>query len=212
MCYGVVHPTLRSKAELRGLDEYLRASADYILRVWKEGRLSGVVLCGGFTNPQAPELSEASSSVLRIKPYLMSRGIPEEDLKICLEEQSHNTVQNIVFTGYLILHRDPFTAEGLIKALDTDPNKANAMMDTNQKWQNLSHNIVFVCDRYRHPKVWLLLKYAKPQLADDFRLRVVSFPREDTHPNSSWVRQLVATLRYQLRPDLFFKDLKVGEG
>lgn len=210
MCYGIVDPN-RTSTELQGLDEYFRASADYILDLWHQERLSGIVLCGGYTNPETPELSEASSSVLRIIPYLSSHGIPHDDLIVCLEEQSFNTAQNIVFTGYLMTHRDPFTAEELIKAIKSDHAKAVKMKQIAEDWKKLSHNVVFICDKYRWLKVKVMLELAKELLPNDFKLSVKSFHRKDIHPNSSWLKQIVAARLYHSNPTEFFDDLKVNQ-
>lgn len=211
MCYGLCVPEYRTTAEMAGLTAYLYGCIDYISALNAKNILSGVVLCGGFTNSAHPDLSEAATTKNYLGVLSWGYGIPISTLNVCLEEQSHNTAQNIVFTGYLMGHRDPFTGEEMDDAVKSDINKARAMMESKKKWHELSHNIVFVCDRYRHAKVWVMLRHAKSLLPNDFRLRVISFPRKDIHPNSSYSRQIQAALKYWFCPALFFKDLKVGE-
>lgn len=211
MCYGLYGYEYRSPEEMVSLIDYFLRCGDYIAALHRRDQLSGVVLCGGFTNPDHPGQSEAQTSAWYLQRLLKILHNINIDGMVCLEEQSHNTVQKIVFTGYLMLHRDPFTAKELIEAAKYNPEKARAMMATKQKWQKLSHNIVFICDRYQHLKVLLMLKHARaPLLPQDFQLRVKSFTRKDTQPNNSWIRQLAVAIRYLRQPTQFFNDLRVG--
>ncbi|MFH0912326.1 MAG: ElyC/SanA/YdcF family protein [Patescibacteria group bacterium] len=212
MCYGLYGHQYRSSTEMIGLTKYLCDCADYVMSLQTKGMLSGVVFCGGFTNPDIPVESEAGTTAEYFQRLLRERGVYTSIFPILLEEASHNTAQNIVFTGYLMGHRNPFTAEEYCKAIDdVGIRKVDTMRATKKRWHELSHNVVFVCDRYRHAKVWVMLRYAKSLLPNDFRLRVISFPRKDTHPNSSWGIQIAAALRYLFCPSMFFKDLDVGE-
>lgn len=211
MCYGLYGYQYRTAAEMEGLIDYFCRCAYYIKTLYERGRLSGIVLCGGFTNPNYPDVSEARTSSWHLLDVLRSfYELPADSIICCLEEQSFNTAQNIVFTGYLMTHRDPFTSEELIGAINNNPERARELMCHKENWHQLSHHIVFLCDNYRWLKVQMMVKLAK-SLLQGFRLRVISFPRKDIHPNSSYLKQWEAAVAYLCHPTRFFKDLEVGQ-
>lgn len=208
MCYGLYGYDYRMPEEIEGLHQYFHSCAKYISSLHKQGKLSGVVLCGGFTNSQYPNVSEAKTSAQYLLNVLKTiYKVPVDAIVVCLEEQSINTAQNIVSTGYLMTHKDPFTPKELMEALENDSEKARRMRQTKENWHKLSHDVVFTCDRYRWLKVRIMLKLAR-KLLSGFKLNVVSFHRADIHPNSNWIPQLGVAYLYYRNPDKFFSDLE----
>jgi len=209
MCYGLYGYEYRSAEEMEGLIDYFHSCAGYIAKLYRQKRLSGVVLCGGYTNKDYPDKSEAGTSLPYLQNVLQARyRIYPSDIVFCLEEESCNTAQNIVFTGMLIRGKNPFTADELEEAIapETDKAVARALQEKKQRWQSLSHSLVFICDKYRHLKVWVMLWLASGLLRG-LCLRVRSFPRKDIHPNSSYKKQCLAALYYLWHHDKFFEDL-----
>ncbi len=86
-CYGVFDPSLRTKKEMRGYEEYLRGVAAAI----RELRPDYVAVCGGFTNDQA-EASETGS----VLPHLREL-VGEMETVFLLEEYSKSTPQNFEY-------------------------------------------------------------------------------------------------------------------
>ncbi len=208
MCYGLHYCYARMSTEIKGLDEYLGCCAKYIARLFQAEQLSGVVLCGGYTDEIYSDMSEAATNASYLKGLLSSMLIPVEKINFCLEESSRNTAQNIVFTGQLIAHGDPFTIDELREAKKNDSERAMTMRKQGHDWLKLSRNIVFICDKPRKLKVWVMLGKATGSLAPDFNLRVKAFPRADIHPNSRWYKQWILALLY-LAPSKFSKELNV---
>jgi len=184
-CYGLYDWRIRSGLEMEGLEEYLRHCAHYVASLFRQGTLSGVILCGGFTNKTKPEVSEAKTNAKRLIEMLADLSVDAGAIGrlIWEEDKSFNTPQNLYFAGRLVYRGDI----------------------------ELSRNMVFICDRYRHVKVLALLRYVRLMLSKEFRFSVKSFPRKDIHPNSSWVKQFAAAMLYLVRPQRFYDDLKQGQ-
>lgn len=208
MCYGLYGYEYRTPEEVKDLIDYFYSCAQYIKTLHKRNRLSGIVLCGGFTNPQYPDVSEAGTSAQYLLNLLKIYEVPVEEINACLEEQSYNTAQNIVFTGRMLKGTLlPYTPKELIKA--TTNYDREKMLQNEARWNALdTHNVVFICDRYRWLKVQLMLRWVKYDFPSHTHLSVKSFPRPDIHPNSCWSKQLVAALLYWWNPTRFFDDLK----
>lgn len=211
LCYGLFGEKFhRTAKEMEGLKQYFRDCADYIASLYKQGRLSGVVLCGGITNPKLhPNISEASTSATSLWMMLAVRDIPVKEINICLEEQSHNTAQNLFFAVQMLTgFRQPFSRQEFHNATKGTRDR---MLQHEKRWQALSHDVVFICDRYRWLKVRLILRWIPHFSPEKLHLSVKSIPRQDIHPNSCWSKQLLAALLYLLRPNRFLSDLKVGQ-
>jgi len=218
MCYGLHGYEYRSAEEMEGLIDYLLYScADYIAKLYQQKRLSGVVLCGGYTNKAYPDKSEAGTSLPHLQNALRTlHKIDPADIVFCLEEESCNTAQNIAFTGYRMTHKHKLSVGNFFKGFTiTDNAYPIALMSPEKdQWQNLSRNVVFICDKYRQLKVWVMLRLAGGLLSgfivpaeSPFCLQIKSFPRKDIHPNSSYRKQWAAALYYLRHRDKFFEDL-----
>jgi len=209
-CYGLFHEPARSPKELKGLRQYLWACAQYITHLYKEGRLSGVILCGGHTNAAFPHLSEAKTNGIQLKEFLKELGVPPLATNILREELSENTPQNIDETVKAMTWG--LYSQRTIDVATMEPPVSRRFMEvTNDSWRSLSHRVVFVCDSCRHLKVEAIIYQLKRQQFGwgmDFNFGVVSFRRLDTHPNSSWWKQAVGALLYYLNDRLVIKALR----
>lgn len=212
MCYGLYGYDYRTPTEMEGLISYFQDCAKYISSLYKRDRLSGVVFCGGFTNPKYPNVSEAGTSAKYLLSVLETiYKVPVEDIIICLEEQSKNTPQNIMFAGYFMTNKDSLAGREKAEAERSDPDLVEKMMSIKKDWHRLSRNVVFICDRCRWLKVWVMITQAKKLLPSGFILRVKSFPRKDFHLNSSFLKQWSLALLYYFNPSKFLDDLKMEE-
>lgn len=86
--YGLFDSEVRTSTEMDGLEEYFHSSIQDI----SVRGIQNVVLCGGYTNPQRPLLSEAKS----VANWLSHRRNSQQ-VRFFLEERSGNAVQNIYF-------------------------------------------------------------------------------------------------------------------
>lgn len=179
-CYGLLGYEYRSREEMKGLREYFEHCAKHIAHLYNSGRLAGVVLCGGFTNRSFPEVSEAGTSMVYLKTWLISYGVPSENIEFRLEDRSFNTPQNMWFSVQSIF-RDWTELKGV--------------------------SIDFICDTYRHPKLSALLFWLKVRYWG-LRAQVVSFPRPDIHPDSSIEKQRFGALLYAFSPLLIWWHLR----
>ncbi|HCR42014.1 TPA: hypothetical protein DIV45_01450 [Patescibacteria group bacterium] len=213
MCYGLCGRGYnRSKIEIEGLTNYLYSCIDCIVKMHTSGRLSGVVFCGGFTNPDFPLESEAATTEEYFWVLAREHGLYPGLFPVLLEEKSCNTAQNIIFTGNFIRgNPNYFTAEELLEAVKENPSKAKVIKETIGQWRKLSPHIMFVCDMLRRQKVEMLLFYARMSMPKNFRLEARSFRRKDIHPNSTWCKQFLLTAGYLFDPELFRNDLRAGQ-
>lgn len=71
-----------------------------------------------------------------------------------------------------------------------------------------SKDVVVICDDHRMMRVWAICKYYQTQYSEII-LKVKSFPREDIHPNSNFIKQTIASFFYLAWPSRFINiDLK----
>lgn len=100
--YGLYHESVRTKIEMRGLDEFFQASFTDI----QSGHIGAIVLCGGYTNPHMPQLSEAQS--VYDKVYAMQ--LNNKKVSIYLEQESSNLVQSLMFAERLLRANDIYAS------------------------------------------------------------------------------------------------------
>lgn len=189
MCYGLYGYDYRSSEEMDGLRDYLNNCAEYINRLKKEDKLSGIIICGGFTNKDYPEVSEAQTTFNYLNGYMKTfygYNIDTKEVSCRIEEKSTNTAQNIssaISMIYEISLCDPHIIPPL------------------------SNNIVFVCDRYRYLKVCIMAKELQ-RLSENFEFtyKIKSFFRKDPHPNSNWIPQLILASHYLINRKRILKE------
>jgi hypothetical protein len=186
-CYGIFDPKIRSEEEMIGLEEYFEACAEYITELYSNNLLSEVILMGGRTNPQIPDVSEAESSASYLRTILSCLDVPMVGMRMRLEEEGCNTAQNLWYAANHVRPRGSF--------------------DASWPRPGLSKKIVFVCDNCHKVKLWLMVWHlARQATFKDLTFRVRSFPRRDIHPGRSYLRQLIATVPY-LSPIKFLEDV-----
>lgn len=224
-CYGLFDPgfdfedyqhkreqtklKVRSKIEMEGLVQYLSHCADLITGLQSEGKLRGVVLCGGYTNKAMSHVSEAETNLQALKQFLKWRRMPVDEINFCLEDESFNTPQNLWFTIKRILGiRTKLYGRDLPRISGRE---AGRRCQIDLAWQQLKDcPVMFVCDSYRNFKLRVLTSILESENRN-FQISVKSFPRKDIHRMSSYPRQWLAGLWYLLSPSKLKEDLGVGQ-
>ncbi|MEK7570120.1 MAG: hypothetical protein AAB515_01600 [Patescibacteria group bacterium] len=142
--YGLWDVSLRSPRELAGLYDYYQECFCHL----QGENIIEVVLCGGYTNPLKPCLSEAQSVYNAIQDKKLNTTM----LDLLLEEESSNAVQNIAF-ALKVLRR-------------SRPTEVTIYCDTVRRWKmkviaarvlgNMRHSVVAFPRMDIHPnsKAW----------------------------------------------------------
>lgn len=196
-CYGHYDKDKRTPDEIKGYEQYLEAAQNFLANCNEEFReisYSGsgalaMIIAGGFTRTDSP-ISEAES-VLKFcsekAVHYTDRWLMQELTlhdRLFLEEESKITAENIIFS---IEH---FIVQGF-----------------------LSSDVVIICDRLRHIKCLVIAWYVQRMFRiEGMKIRVVSFPRPDIHPNSRWHIQFLGAVKMWLMPQTILPSLWKEKG
>jgi|GEM_PF-3240018 len=175
MCYGVY---LEMKRKERQTDRY----AKYLVKVAKyvaKGGFDKIVLCGGHTNSEYPELAESATA---LKLMLEESGLDED--RFVLVEDSLNMVQNI-YLGW----RKFRDLKKLKQTID-------CVIVADHKHILKARSIVFHLRKKR--KVCRMIG----------QVGYKSFHRSDIHPRNNWPYQLAQAVGYLVRPKYIEDHLK----
>ena len=156
---------------------YLWLVAQYAVRLCREGRLAGIILSGGRTDPNRPFDSEARTNRPHFVEALEAYGVnlESDNIIVDLEETAINTPQNLHRSTQMIFANNP------------------------------SAQIVFVCDNVRRRKVQVMLPALRKRFPE-MTFSVKSFPRKDGFWLLNWLKQQGAALQYRLFPFTFLCD------
>ena len=169
--YGILDETIRRETEWQGLIEYYQQINQYLDKNDNKNKNTALVLCGGYTNPLKPNISEAESAKNYLKQHIFPPSLKHSN--ILTENTSQNSLENLVF-GML-------TLRSLIKQEETN------------SISKLNIEIIIFCDIPRTPKIQFIVdEILKPALNGahyQFNFQVIALKREDTHFKSNQLEQ-----------------------
>ena len=165
--YGIVDETIRTATEWQGLIEYYNQISQHLNN---DNKNTALILCGGYTNPSKPNISEAESA----KNYLKQHTSSLKTFNILTENISQNSLENLVF-GIM-------TLRSLIKQ-----EKTNSTPKPNI-------DIIIICDIPRQAKIQFIIdEILKPALNEaryQFNFQAIALKREDIHFKSNQLEQV----------------------
>lgn len=178
-CYGFVGTQYgRSVLEMYGLSDYVNEILNFSPP--KSNKINLLILCGGKTRPDYPELSEAQTTLEEFGDQFS--WTPTQ---VLLEEESTTTHGNII-NGFA----------KLVKDVDNKTIEFDYENDT----------IFIFCDRFREWKVkfiaWILFRGL------GISYKVVACNRKDTNPKSSLLFQSTAGLILTLKDSAFLSSVR----
>lgn len=170
---------------MQGYDEYLEEVAEFISNqslprreksMYKEPPI--VVVCGGKTDKDYPDISEAETVLESLKAKTKGRVSRNIDrILFYKEENSESTVENIVLAVESIW---------------------------NSQWRG---DYCFICDKVRKWKVKAICRFVCKTWGIK-NYRVYGFKRSDDHPHSNAFYQFGQTLRYYCFPRLIRREIE----
>ncbi len=194
-------PRGRTPLQIKGYHQYLDAfCADIARTLTQHSQLRVlVVLCGGFTSKEDPELSESASVFDYVADKLSTLLTVErlDRLFVIIEHESINSVQNIAMGIE--------TAEEFF--LQQYPPGPTVSIGTEDIINLPFHlmSVIVCCDRAR---IGSNLYAARHLFAGaDIDLMVVGYPRRDDHIHSHWIVQLGKSLVFRWLPSQIDKQL-----